>query len=477
MKENVIESSLSEKEITAEIVENKLLSRFQYLNNKDQLHNFYSSYDFRPEEENMVKVWDEILKYLFLNIFSTFGMKISEIKRYTIIKNHIPIGLMNIIQELRIKQKLVTDADIINQEFYNRNFPEIYSNNDSSSQGWGSYLLSGVKKIVNFGGNKLGCRENNENENEEKKLERREDISDDDKYVELPDNTIVFNFELLKNNSQELLSFLTDILLENDNDVIAKNEFIKEVNKVSSNNNGGFYNGINLNFGSIYIDYCLIFLMKIKKISIFTIDDNKKKIEFIKIMINKNDKPTEKDIVIAKLLLKCDSLQIKIKDLENKIEMCVNNAKNYLKNGDKNSAKSWIVKKNNYQKFKQVFDNTHITLIQQMIDIKNAESNAKVTDILKTCNNIYKKVGADRDEFLEISDELKEQKDFQNEISSGFKEFVGDNDELDEEIKQLEKENENDNDGKGGQNLEFPSALNQPINPFPFESQQLYNQK
>ena len=399
-------------------------------------------------------------------------MKISEIKKYTIIKNHIPIGLMNIIQELRIRQKLITDSDICNQEFYNKNFPEIFSNNDSSSQGWGSYLVSGIKKLVNFGGNKLGCVENNDKE--EIKLERRADISDDYKEIVLPESTIVFNYELLRNNSQEILSFLSNILQENDNDVISKNEFIKEVNKVSSNNNGGLYNGMNLHFGSIYIDYCLIYLMKIKKISIFTIDDNNKSIEFIKLMINKNDTPKERDKVIAKLLLKCDALQLKIKDLENKIETCINNAKNLLKKGDKNSAKSWMVRKNNYLKYKQVFDNTHITLIQQMIDIKNAESNVKVTEILKSCNNILKNIGADRDEFLEISDDLREQKDFQNEISSGIKEFAGDTEDIDKELEQLENEN-NDENG-GGKNLEFPSALNQPLNPFSFESQQLYNQ-
>ena len=34
----------------------------------------------------------------------------------------------------------------------------------------------------------------------------------------------------------------------------------------------------------------------------------------------------------------------------------------------------------------------NITLIQQMIDIKNAESNVKVTEILKSCNNLFKKI-------------------------------------------------------------------------------------
>ena len=297
MKENLIESSLSEIGITKEIVEKKILSKFPYLKDKQQLHTFFSSYDFQQEDETMVKVWEEILKYLFLGIFSTFGMKISEIKSYTIIENYIPAGLMNIIQELRIRQKLITNIDIYNQDFYNRNFPDIYSNNDSSSQGWGSYIFSGVKKFVNFGGEKLGCRETKE---EEIKLERRTDISDEDKFLALPDNTIVFNYELLKNNSNELITFLSDILLEKDIDVISKKDFIKEVNIASANDNGGLYKGINLHFGSIYIDYCLYYLSKIKKIAIFTIEENNKKIEFIKLMLSKNDIPKER---IKSLLL------------------------------------------------------------------------------------------------------------------------------------------------------------------------------
>lgn len=474
MKENIIESSLNYREINAGIVEEKILSKFNFLNDKEQLHKFFSSYDFRPEEENMVKLWDQILKYLFLDLFSTFGMKLSEIKAYTVIHDYIPVGLNNLIQELRIRRKIITDFDITNKEFYIKNFPELYSNDESTSQSWGSYLLSGVKKIVFFGGNKLGCKENNEEQDINK--EKREDISDEDKLLTLPDKTIIFNYELLKNNSNELLSFLSDILQENDNDIIANNEFIKEVQKASSNNNGGLYNGINLHFGTIYIDYCLLYLEKIKTISIFNVEENGKKVQFIKLMVGKNDIPKEKDIIIAKLMIKCDSLQIKLNELDNKIDFCLNNAKNSLTKGDKKTAKQWMLKKKNYEKYKQIYNNTYVTLIQQMMDIKNAESNVKATEILKDCNNILKKIGADRDEFMEVSEDLKERKSFQNEINNEFKEFVGDDDEeLDEEIKKLEKENTIERNEE--KNLAFPSASNLPINPFSFEAQQLYNQK
>ena len=82
---------------------------------------------------------------------------------------------------------------------------------------------------------------------------------------------------------------------------------------------------------------------------------------------------------------------------------------------------------------------------------------------MKSCNDLYKNIGADRDIFLEISDNLREQHDFQNEISTELKEFVGN-------LKHLESESDNDEK----QNLELPSAFKQSLNPFSEESQQLY---
>ena len=121
-----LESSLADLVISKENVEKKLLQKFEYLKDPKSLHNLYLSYDYNEKDENMVKIWEEILKYLFLGIFSTFGMKMSEIKSYTIINNKIPVGLNNIIQELRIRQKLITDFDISNQTYYNRYYPELY---------------------------------------------------------------------------------------------------------------------------------------------------------------------------------------------------------------------------------------------------------------------------------------------------------------------------------------------------------------
>ena len=459
-----LESSLADLVITKENVEKKLLQKFEFLNDPKQLHNLYLSYDYDEKDENMVKIWDEILKYLFLGIFSTFGMKISEIKSYTIIKNKIPTGLNNIIQELRIRQKLITDFDISNQAYYNKYYPEIYPEN--SKQGWGSYLFSGVKNLVNFGSVKIGCSE----EKNEEEIKRRDDITEEQKYQNFPDNTIIFNYEMLKKNCDGLLSFLSEILQESDNEIISKKEFIKEVNNTSSN--GGIYNGINLPFGSIYIEHCLIFLQKLKKIAIFTVEQNSSKVEFIKLLISPNNSPNEKDILTAQIMIKCESLQYRINDLDKKIALCLNNVKNLIQKGNKNGAKPWLIRKKNYEKYKQNCENIHLTLIQQIIDIKNAEGEKNLTEILKATNQVYKNIGMDNDKFIEVSEDIKDLNMAKEEMYEGINNLVneGDDADIEDELKKLEAENQNEN-------IEFPNAPEMPVNPFSEEQQQLYQQK
>ena len=463
-----LESSLADLVISKENVEKKLLQKFEYLKDPKSLHNLYLSYDYNEKDENMVKIWEEILNYLFLGIFSTFGMKISEIKSYTIINNKIPIGLNNIIQELRIRQKLITDFDISNQNYYNKYYPELYPEN--SSQGWGSYIFSGVKNLVNFGAVKIGCSE----EKNEDEVIRRDDITEEEKYQNFPENTIIFNYEMLKRNCSDLLSFLSEILQETDNEIISKKEFIKEVNNASSN--GDMNNGVKLPFGSIYIENCLTYLQKMKKIAIFTIDHNSSKVEFIKLLISPNSGPNEKDILTAQIMLKCDSLQYRINDLDKKIELCMNNVRNFIKKGNKNGAKPWLVRKKNYEKYKQNCENIHLTLVQQIIDIKNAEGEKNLTEILKSSNQVYKSIGMDADKFVEISEDLKDLNVAKEEMYDGIKGLVneGDNDDIDDEIKQLELENQQE-DQKDF--IEFPNAPEMPVNPFSEEQQELYKQK
>ena len=469
-----IDSSLNDLSISKEDVEKKLLKKFEFLNDPKQLHKLYLSYEYSESDEAMVKTWEEMLKYLYLGIFSTFGMKMSEIKKYTIIKNQIPVGLNNIIQELRIRQKILTDFDITNQAYYNKYFPELYP--EQNKQGWGSYIFSGVKNIINFGSVKIGCSE----EKNEDEIIRRDDITEDEKNQNFPENTIIFISEMLKKNCNEILSFLSEILQDNDNEIISKKEFIKEINNTS--NNGGMYNDINLPFGSIYIEYCLQYLQKLKKIAIFTIEHNSSKIEFIKLLISPNNTPNDKDKLTANILIKCDALQFRINDLEKKINLCMNNVRNMIQKGNKVGAKPWLLRKKMYEKNKQNYENIHLTLVQQIIDIKNAEGEKKLTEILKQSNQVYKSIGFDADKFIEVSEDLKDLNFAKDEMYEGIKGLVNeeDNDEIENELKQMEIENnqeqKKEKNNNNSINIEFPFAPDIPVNPFSEEQQKLYQE-
>jgi hypothetical protein len=265
-------------------------------------------------------------------------------------------------------------------------------------------------------------------------------------------------------------------LQENDKDIISKNDFIKEVNKASNNNNCELYKNIDLQFGNIYLEYCLVYLDKIKKIAIFNIEENKKKIEFIKLILNKYDFPSEKDKIIAKLLLKCDFYQNKIRNIDNNIIACVEKARIFLQKGDKISAKSWIIKKNNFEKTKKIYDSKYMTFLNQIYNIRNAENHAKDMEALKLSNSLLKESEANNDEFVDILANIKEQNNLQIEINNDIKELAGNYNE-DEINKELEKlANENRNNEIEGQNLEFPFPNNEnmPLNPFPLEMQLLY---
>ena len=112
--------------LNQEEIEKKILNRFNFLQQEGGLHQFFSSYDFRIDEKNMVEIWEKIIDYLLTDIFSSFAITMSDLKKYTIIKNRIPMGLNNIMQQLRIEQKYITEEDLKSDNFYQLNFPDLY---------------------------------------------------------------------------------------------------------------------------------------------------------------------------------------------------------------------------------------------------------------------------------------------------------------------------------------------------------------
>ena len=429
----------TQSDLSQEEVEKKLLSRFDFLNKEKGLHDYFSSYDFRLEEKNMVEIWEQIIQYLLSEVFSSFGITISELKKYTIIKTTVPMGLNNIIQQLRIEQKYITDEDLKNDNFYENNFPELYP----KTKGYISSFLSGLQAIINVTGGKMGCKEDNDNNGQEQPL--RTDITDEDRYKVLPENSIIFNYERFKTHCNQLLQVLTEILREDDDEVIQMDKFKKEIIEKYTKKEGKIGGLITLPYGIQYIDYSLYYLMKIRKIALFEVEFNNKRVKCIKLLKNKEDTINEKDQAISKLLIQIEVLEKRINEYQKKMDNLLEETKKKLKKGDKQGARITMIKKKNYQKFLENSQNTQNVLEQQIFDLKNAESNANVTDVLKQCLEAGKQIAVNADEFADIANDLKDAKESLNEINMGMSEFIDEKeeDELNKEMEKLEIENKN----------------------------------
>ena len=434
-------------------VEEKILSRFDNLKQEKGLRQIYSSYDFRLEEKPMLESWEKILDFLLTDIFNTFGVKMSDLKKYLLIKNKIPVGLNNIIQQFRIEQKYITDADLKDINFYQINFPELYP----KQTGYISSFFGGLKSIINFTGTKIGCNEDNDN-NDPMKI--RTDITEEEKNKIIPDSQIIFNYEKFKYNCNNILSILNDILIEEDIEVISTSNFIKLIKERYIDNKDGL-NQYSLPYGIDYIDHILFYLSKIKKVILFNIEANNKNLEFIKLTKTVSDTVTNKDEAIAKTLSQMELLEKRNSEYEKKIEQITDKAKAQIKKGNKQAARTLMIKKKNYQKFLENSQNTFSILEKQIFDLKNAESNANFTEVLKQAVEVGKQYNANIDEFAEITDDIKERKDVMDEIQSGIKDLnlMNENDEdINKELEELEQGiNENKKED------EFPMANNEDI--------------
>ena len=448
---------IPQKEITLnqKEVEEKLLNRFDFLKQDGGLRQTYSSYDFRLEENSMKETWEKILDFLYSEIFNSYGIKMSDLKKYTLIKNRIPVGLNNIIQQFRIEQKYITDEDIKNINFYKINFPELYP----QSQGYISGFLSGLKSIINLTGGKLGCNEDNDNN---VSLRIRTDISDEDKYKKIPDTQIIFNYDKFKLNCNNIISILNDILQEEDIEIISTNNFIKILKEryIDNKNEEQF----SLPYGITYLDLVLYYLEKIKKITLFTIQSNNKNIEFIKLPKNLDELVSNKDEAMAKILSEREVLEKRNKEYEKKIEQMDEKIRALIKKGNKQSAKTFLIKKKNYQKLLENSQNTSNILENQIFDLKNAESNANCTDILKKALEVGKQVRGNVDDFIDVTEDLKEQKDSLEEIQNNIRDLnlmsVDNDEDINKELEELEKnQDENTEDKKD----EFPFANDEDI--------------
>ena len=344
-------------------------------------------------------------------------MKISELKKYCTIHKKIP-NLTNIIKELRIRNILILDSDILNEEYYKKNFPELNSENNSSSQNLGSYLLSGVKNIINFGAAKLGYNS---------APEKRKDISDKDKYNKLSDDEIVFNYDLFKKNTNDLLIFI-DSKLKNGNLLLEKSDLFCyiEYELLKDKNTGNIE----------YYDYCLIYLIYTKKIISYIIEKNNNEREFLRLMRDKSDSLKENDKIYAKLLYDKLELYDKRLQIENYIEDFHKIAKLNLQNNDRENAKKILSYKIKCKKILEKIDKKLEIISTNISDIYLYETNKEYKKLVDKSNSFNDKNLDELKDLMSLDDLIKLLDETQIEEN---KEEDKEEDKVMDEVKSLEE--------------------------------------
>ena len=279
-------------------VEEKLLHQFYFLKEEQNSIKIFGEYNFDESEEIILEIWQKIIKYLLEDILCCMEISITDLKRYTKIKNKEPLGLKNILIRLRYNKKYITLNDLNNEKFYEMNFPDLYPKEQSQSSSLFSFL-----SLSNW------CRgeetNQNKNKNDNNKIggeenSCRKDISEKE---EIPENSILFNYDIFIDYCEAILTILNEILENKKQKIIKKTEFKDILSKdyIDKNNpkNGNF----KLRYGDKNIDIAFHYLEKTKKIRFFDVKKNNLSHSFIKVLTNKDDIENEEDKKKAESLL------------------------------------------------------------------------------------------------------------------------------------------------------------------------------
>ena len=147
-----------------------------------------------------------------------------------------------------------------------------------------------------------------------------------------------------------------------------------------------------------------------------------------------------------KLKLKISDIEIKINNKNKEVEKCKNQAKFYLKNGNKFEAKRQIKKKQFNQNIVEKY-NTQIQILdEQLMTLENAEVNKDISNTIKSINAKIKEVNSNIDirELEKAMDELNENKEKNKEINEEINEVMNqanediDDADLSKEIEKIE---------------------------------------
>jgi charged multivesicular body protein 4 len=219
----------------------------------------------------------------------------------------------------------------------------------------------------------------------------------------------------------------------------------------------------NLRFKDLYSNLCLHFLNKTKRIILFNVKVENRNIECIKIINNINDIITKKDIVRIQIRITLNNISKKIDNIQKEIGKCMLNAKNCLRNKNKQQARTFLLKKKTLEKTLNMYYNQQNTIENQLNDLNSMEDNLKNLNIIQDAIEVGKQIGLKAEDYDEVASDFKEQNDNYNDIHDMIKEMGNNNvneEDINKELNDLLNENDN-NDRGGGQLFDFPDVNNE----------------
>lgn len=381
--------------------EKKILKHFNFLNDEINFQKIFGEYNFEKEKIKLTEIWENIIKYLYEEISHRLTLSLEEIKSLSIIHGYEPKGLDNILKYLRANLKYITQKDIKSDEFYEKNFPEIYPQPPKS---YIIHICNPFKLLNPFN----LCREEKNEINDIECV--RKDISYNDN---IPEGSILFNYEILNSHCEALLMILNKILLENGQEIIKKDIAFKNIKENYSDNSKE--GNIKLRYGTQNLEDVIYFLQKTKKIIIFEIEIKGEKYEFIKTTKNKDDTIDEKDKRIAKILISIDDKRGESNIIQEYIVKCLILAKKNLKDNNKDKAKEIIIKHNKLQKLLDKRIKLMKSLEKKIIDIQSGANFVDEEEEKDNNKDQYDIICTNIDNIFEKKIEIVEENDYENE--------------------------------------------------------------
>ena len=125
-----------------EDIEKRLLERFPNLNDNQQFHNLFCSYDFHENERHLLEFWKDVIEFLFESVKNSHGMKFEEIFEYTKIKGRKPLGLVNVAIKLIDEGDLIPSTLLSNDDYYKKYFHEYVNIKET----WGKWFKKNLSR-------------------------------------------------------------------------------------------------------------------------------------------------------------------------------------------------------------------------------------------------------------------------------------------------------------------------------------------